>query len=55
MTRIDTAVRYTKKDSCRGHRLRERDVRNAIHRELGEGRSQLVGEIFDLVAMQDEY
>lgn len=53
--RIDTAVRYTKKDSWRGHRLREREVRNAIHKELAGNGSIRVDEIFELVSMQDEY
>jgi type I restriction enzyme R subunit len=53
--RIDTAVRYTKKDSWRGHRLREREVRNAIHKELGEAGRARVDEIFELILMQDEY
>ncbi len=34
--RVDTAVRYTKKDGWNGNRFKEKEVRNAIREELGE-------------------
>jgi type I restriction enzyme R subunit len=52
--RIDTAVRYTKKDGWIGHRFKEREVINAIREELGEYKVKLQ-EVIDLVKNQDEY
>jgi type I restriction enzyme R subunit len=53
-SRIDTAVRYTKKDGWIGHRFKEREVINAIREELGEYKVKLQ-EVIDLVKNQDEY
>jgi type I restriction enzyme R subunit len=52
--RIDTAVRYTKKDGWIGHRFKEREVVNAIREELGEYTTKLQ-DVLDLVKNQDEY
>ena len=52
--KVDTAVRHTKRDSWRGNRMKEREVRNAIRAELG-GDEEQVGAIFELVKNQDEY
>jgi type I restriction enzyme R subunit len=52
--RIDTAVRYTKKDDWRGNRFKEREVMNAVREELGTyvGKAEA---IFALVKNQREY
>ncbi|QBQ56181.1 type I restriction enzyme subunit R domain-containing protein [Nitrosococcus wardiae] len=52
--KIDTAVRYTKKDDWRGNRFKEREVENAIREELGEY-AMKTPEIFELVKNQREY
>ena len=52
--RIDTAVRYTKKDDWRGNRFKEREVYNAVHEELGKYQGK-ADEIFELVKNQREY
>ena len=52
--RIDTAIRHIKKDSWRGNRIKEREVRNAIRAVLDGNEEQLV-EVFELVKNQDEY
>jgi type I restriction enzyme, R subunit len=52
--KIDTAVRYTKKDGWRGNRFKEREVENAIREELGEYEVK-TPEIFELVKNQREY
>ena len=53
-TRIDTAVRHTKKDDWRGNRFKEREVKNAVREELGEYNTK-TDEIFDLVKNQRDY
>ncbi len=52
--RIDTAVRYTKKDGWIGNRFKEREVVNAIREELGEYNVNLT-DVVELVKNQDEY
>jgi type I restriction enzyme R subunit len=52
--KIDTAVRYTKKDDWRGNRFKEREVKNAIREELGSYEVR-ADEIFELVKNQREY
>ena len=52
--RVDTAVRYTKKDGWIGNRFKEREVANAIREELGDYNVNLV-EVVELVKNQDEY
>ena len=51
---LDRAIRRVKKADWRGNRLKEREVRNAIHAELG-GNESLVNEIFEIVKAQRDY
>lgn len=50
---IDAAIRATKKDSWRGSRVKEKEVRNVIKAHVAD--PDLVGLIFDLVRNQHEY
>ena len=52
--RLDTAIRYTKKEGWIGHRFKEREVVKVIREELGEYRDKL-DEVIELVKNQDEY
>jgi type I restriction enzyme R subunit len=52
--RIDTALKYTKKEGWIGNRFKEREVTNAIRDELGEYKAKLT-EVIELVKNQDEY
>ena len=52
--RIDTAVRYTKKDGWVGQRFKEREVENAIRTELN-GSEFSVASVLELVKEQREY
>ena len=52
--RVDTAVRYTRKDDWRGNRFKEKEVLNAVREELGEYRTR-AEEIFEIVKNQREY
>ncbi|ABR30271.1 restriction endonuclease subunit R [Thermosipho melanesiensis] len=53
---IDEAVRKTKKDDWRGHKIKERQVRNAIKKILeDEGLEELTEKIFQIVLKQGEY
>jgi type I restriction enzyme R subunit len=52
--RVDTAVRYTRKDDWRGNRFKEREVRNAVREELGKYETR-ADEIFEIVKNQREY
>jgi len=51
--RIDEAIRSTKKDSWRGHKIKERQVRNAIRKILKD--EKLTEKIFKVVLQQGEY
>ena len=51
---LDRAVRRVKKADWRGNRLKEREVLNAIHSELG-GNESLVNAIFEIVKAQRDY
>ena len=51
---LDAAIRRVKKADWRGNRFKEREVRNAIRDELGEG-DALVDRMFELVKAQREY
>ena len=51
---IDKAIRYAKKDAWRGHKIKEREVRNAIRSEL-DGNDILVETIFEIAKNQKEY
>jgi type I restriction enzyme R subunit len=52
--RIDTAVRYTRKDDWRGNRFKEREVLGAVREELGEYEAR-AEEILEIVKNQREY
>ncbi|MGB3632985.1 MAG: hypothetical protein WA982_02980, partial [Rubrobacteraceae bacterium] len=52
--RVDTAVRYTRKDDWRGNNFKEKEVLNAVREELGEYETR-ADEIFELVKNQREY
>ena len=54
VSKVDTAVRYTKKAGWIGKRFKEREVRNAIRKEL-EGSALDVDEVLELVKKQHEY
>ena len=51
---LDRAVRRVKKADWRGSKIKEREIRNAIHAELG-GNESLVNAIFEIVKAQSEY
>ena len=51
---LDRAIRRVKKADWRGSRIKEREVRNAIHVELG-GNESLVNAIFEIVKAQSDY
>ena len=51
---LDRAIRRVKKADWWGSRIKEREVRNAIHAELG-GNESLVSAIFEIVKAQSEY
>lgn len=51
--RIDTAVRYTKKDGWVGNMIKEREVAYAIHQELEDDSN--LDEVLELVKNQHEY
>jgi len=53
-TKIDTAVRYTKKAEWLGDRFKEREIANAI-REEAAGYEVDIVEVMDLVKAQKEY
>lgn len=52
--RIDTAVRYTKKEGWVGQRFKEREVENAIRAEIGDQDFDLAA-LLELVKNQHEY
>ena len=52
--RIDTAVRYTKKEGWVGNRFKEREVANAIRQEA-EGYEVNIDDLLELVKNQREY
>jgi len=52
--RVDTAVRYTRKDDWRGNRFKEKEVLNAVREELGKYETR-TDEIFEIVKNQREY
>ena len=51
---LDSAIRRVKKADWRGSKIKEREVRNAIHAELG-GNESLVNAIFEIVKAQRDY
>lgn len=52
--RVDTAVRYTRKDDWCGNRFKEREVLNAVREELGKYEIR-ADEIFEIVKNQRDY
>jgi len=52
--RVDAAVRAAKHADWRGHKLKEREVRNAIRTTLGSA-DALVDRIFEIVKRQNDY
>jgi len=53
-TKIDSAVRYTKKAEWLGDRFKEREIANAIREETASYKVDIV-EVMDLVKAQKEY
>ena len=51
--KIDESIRRTKKDNWRGHKIKERQVKNAIRRILKD--EELTDRIFEIVLKQGEY
>lgn len=54
VTRIDTAIRYTKKADWKGNRFKSRDVENAVREELGDSRVDFEA-IMELIKNQQDY
>jgi type I restriction enzyme, R subunit len=54
VTRIDAAVRYTKKDNWKSNRFKTRDVEHAVKQELGTYQVD-VKDVVDLIKKQTEY
>ncbi|MEM7290381.1 MAG: restriction endonuclease subunit R, partial [Pseudomonadota bacterium] len=54
VTKIDTIVRHTKKADWIGSRIKEREIRGALIRELEDG-SLNIDEVMELVKSQYEY
>ena len=50
---IDTEIRQTKKDSWRGNKFKEKEVRLAIKKYIVD--SEVADQIFELVKNQNEY
>lgn len=53
-TKIDTAVRYTKKAEWNGDRFKEREIANAIREETASYQVDIV-DVMDLIKAQKEY
>ncbi len=54
--RVDEVIRATRKDSWRGSRMKEREIRNAIRRAVEHVDPSVdVDSVLDLVKHQDEY
>ena len=49
---LDKDIRATKKDEWRGHRIKERAVRNVVKKHVEK---EDVDRVFDLVVEQSEY
>lgn len=52
--RIDKEIREVKKDDWRGNRFKEREVRNAIRKVVGDN-PELVDKLFEIVKNQRDY
>ena len=51
---LDVVIRHTKKDGWNGDLMKERELKRAIKRELGD-KADMIDEIMELVKHQDEY
>ncbi len=51
---VDAVIRHTKKDGWNGDMMKERELKRAIKRELGD-KADMIDEIMELVKHQDEY
>ena len=54
VTRIDTAIRYTKKADWKANHFKQRDVENAVKEEMGEYKGS-ISEVMKLIKNQKEY
>ena len=54
VVRIDTAVRNTKKDNWRGHRIKELELKNAVKEEVMPFGYD-VDQVFEIVKKQRDY
>jgi type I restriction enzyme R subunit len=54
VTRLDTAIRYTKKADWKTNRFKQRDVEHAVKEELG-GYQVDIKDLMDLIKSQSEY
>ncbi|MGZ8157948.1 MAG: hypothetical protein ACXWT1_14320 [Methylobacter sp.] len=54
VTRLDTAIRYTKKADWKTNRFKQRDVENVVKEELG-GYQVDIKDLMDLIKSQSEY
>ncbi|MGZ5075059.1 MAG: type I restriction endonuclease subunit R [Methylobacter sp.] len=54
VTRLDTAIRYTKKADWKTNRFKQRDVENAVKEELG-GYQVDIKDLMELIKSQSEY
>ncbi len=54
VTRIDAAVRYTKKADWKHNRFKMRDIEHAVRDELGEYKVKL-DDVIELIKNQSEY
>jgi type I restriction enzyme R subunit len=54
VTRLDTAIRYTKKADWKTNRFKQRDVEHAVKEELGEYLVDISG-LMELIKNQPEY
>jgi type I restriction enzyme R subunit len=54
VTKLDAAIRYTKKADWVGDRFKERELANAIRDEAGDYDLDIV-QVMDLVKAQKEY
>ena len=54
VTRLDTAIRHTKKADWKTNRFKKREVENAIREEVGEYKVD-ISELMELIMNQPEY
>jgi len=51
---VDAVIRHTKKDGWNGDMMKERELKRAIKKELGD-KADMIDKIMELVKHQDEY